>query len=313
MSKIERQFNLIALLLDTERPRTAAEIREAIPGYHDQSDEAFHRMFERDKTEIKDLGYDLTQEDTDAWGGETGYRIPRDSAVIADPGLTADELAALSLAEQLGGAGTGALGALKLGASEGPGALGWVLPRVSLDGPIETLRDAMVRRKHVTFRYRASGSDEVTERTVDPYRLRHRGDWYLTGWDHSRDALRHFKLSRLEGKITINTGDEADFEPPAEVDADLMRGPWDGGDDMTARVAFAPDVAWWVRRRTGATDERARDDGWVELTIPVAGVEAFAGWVAGFGARAHVIAPDEVRDAVIVHLRAALGEGADAG
>src|ERR1043166_8345931 len=112
--KIERLLNLVALLLDTRRPLAVGEIREKIPGYDDQSDEAFHRMFERDKNDVRELGFVIEQEDIDAWG-ETGYRIRAHEALLEDPGLTPDEVAALSLAAQAwGGGADGSLGLLKL-------------------------------------------------------------------------------------------------------------------------------------------------------------------------------------------------------
>src|SRR5438477_328090 len=108
--KIERLLNLVSLLLDTRRPLSVNEIREKIPSYGDHSDDAFHRMFERDKNDVRDLGFVIDQEDIDAWG-ETGYRIRRSQALLDDPGFRPDELAALSLAAQAwGGGADGSLG-----------------------------------------------------------------------------------------------------------------------------------------------------------------------------------------------------------
>src|SRR5438132_1227057 len=95
--KIERLFNLIALLLDARNPVTASQIRAQIPGYA-ESDVAFHRMFERDKAELRDLGYVLEQ--SGSADGELGYRVRKDEALMADPGLDPAEMAALSLAAQ---------------------------------------------------------------------------------------------------------------------------------------------------------------------------------------------------------------------
>src|SRR5258706_414638 len=100
--KIERLFNLVSLLLDTRRPLSVKDIREKIPSYADHTDDAFHRMFERDKNDIRDLGFVIEQEDIDAWG-ETGYRIRRQEAMLDDPGVAPDEMAALSLAAQARG------------------------------------------------------------------------------------------------------------------------------------------------------------------------------------------------------------------
>ena len=56
--KTERLLGLVVCLLSTRRYLTAEQIRQAVPGYPEQ-DEAFKRMFERDKEELRDLGIPL--------------------------------------------------------------------------------------------------------------------------------------------------------------------------------------------------------------------------------------------------------------
>jgi len=52
--KTERLLSLVVCLLSTRRALTAAQIREAVPGYPD-SFAAFKRMFERDKEALREL------------------------------------------------------------------------------------------------------------------------------------------------------------------------------------------------------------------------------------------------------------------
>jgi predicted DNA-binding transcriptional regulator YafY len=306
MDKLERLIDLIALLLDTRRPLSATELRAKLPGYDDQSDEAFHRMFERDKAELRELGFTLEQEST--LDGEIRYRVPKEEALLEDPGLTPDEMAALSLAAQAWGESEGALGMLKLSVGSGiaaPGATGWVLPRVAYDRTVATLLDAIERRKVVRFDYRASGSAEEEERILEPHGLYHRGDWYVSGLDRAREAVRSFKLSRVSGPVRVAGGDEPDFVAPSARARAVPRGPWEGEEiAAVCRIAFAPDSVWWVERRTGARRLAEREDGWTELEMPCADVHTFAAWIAGFADAAIVLEPPAVRDAVIAHLRA---------
>ena len=53
-AKTERLLNLVICLLATSRYLTKEQVRRAVPGYS-ESDEAFERMFERDK-ELRQLG-----------------------------------------------------------------------------------------------------------------------------------------------------------------------------------------------------------------------------------------------------------------
>ena len=314
--KTERLLNLIALLLETRRPLSPDEIRDKIPGYG-EGDVAFRRMFERDKEDVRELGLPLELLPTDAWEGSEGYRIRKEAATIPDLDLTADERAALLIAAQAweGEAVPGdpdrALMKLALasgGGDEDVGTGGWFHTRVDASAPVlGALFDAIERRKRVAFRYRTGGGGAAQERTVDPYGLRHRGSWYLAGFDQDRGEVRHFKLERIDGAVDVAAGKDPDFDPPEGVSTEIPRGPWaEGGSE--ARVAFAPDAAWWVARRTGAEPSDARDDGWVEVSLPYDDAHVFLSWILGFGEDAVVLAPDDLRDQAVERLRAAAGE-----
>lgn len=313
--KTERLLNLIALLLETRRPLSPDEIREKIPGYP-EGDVAFRRMFERDKEDIRELGLPLELLATDAWEGSEGYRIRKEAATIPELDLAADERAALLLAAQAweGQAVPGdpdrALMKLSLasGAADESGPPSWFHTRVDASAPVlGPLFDAIERRKRVVFRYRTGGGGEAQLRTVDPYGLRHRGAWYLAGFDHDRGEVRHFKLERIDGAVEVAGGKDADFDAPEGVSTEIPRGPWaEGGSE--ARVAFAPDAAWWVARRTGADPSAVREDAWVEVTLPFDDRHVFLSWILGFGEDAVVMAPDDLRAEAVERLRAAVGE-----
>ena len=71
-------------LLSTRQFLTAERIREAVPGYEPEdgtkrADEAFKRMFERDKAELRELGVPLETGRTSVFDTEDGLpdRPPR--------------------------------------------------------------------------------------------------------------------------------------------------------------------------------------------------------------------------------------------
>ncbi len=118
--KTERLLGLVVCLLSSPRYLTAVQIRAAVPGYP-ESFEAFKRMFERDKEELRELGIPLETGFNSAGDEEAGYRIPRQAYVLPEIRLEPDEAAVLSLAArvwrqaELAGAAAGAL--LKLRAA----------------------------------------------------------------------------------------------------------------------------------------------------------------------------------------------------
>ncbi|HVL33641.1 MAG TPA: WYL domain-containing protein [Actinomycetota bacterium] len=308
--KIERLVNLIALLLNARRALSAEDIRSKIPGYAGQGDQAFHRMFERDKEELKELGYVLEIEEPDLVRPIPAYRISRRDALLEDPELTPEETAALSLAVQAWGdrGSDGVLGLLKLSVGSGdaePGPTGFVLPRVPVDQNLATVLDAIAARKTVRFLYRTGGGGEPQERVVDPYAVHHRGVWYLAGHDHARGEVRRFRLTRVQGSVHMSKGAAPDFDAPDAPAATVPHGPWEGEEIARATIEFAPEAAWWVQRRTPATVRAERAGGWVEVEMPVADVDSFAGWIAGFADTAVVREPPELRRAVVELLREA--------
>ena len=95
-------MNLVIALLSTRTYIPAERIRRVVAGYADcPTDEAFARMFERDKNELRDLGIPLETGRVSRLDSAEGYRIKRDAYALPDIALTADEAAAVAVAVQL--------------------------------------------------------------------------------------------------------------------------------------------------------------------------------------------------------------------
>ena len=77
-SVVERVLNLLIYLLESPTPVTSNQVRNTVHGYADQTDEAFHRMFERDKQVLRRLGVPLKLEALDVWEIDEGYTVDPD-------------------------------------------------------------------------------------------------------------------------------------------------------------------------------------------------------------------------------------------
>lgn len=65
-------------------------------------------------------------------------------------------------------------------------------------GVLRAVEESLGRRRVLAIRYRAR-TGEVTRRHVEPILLAHaRGWWHLVAWARDRDAVRWFRLSRIE-------------------------------------------------------------------------------------------------------------------
>ncbi|MFC6713799.1 helix-turn-helix transcriptional regulator [Branchiibius cervicis] len=209
--KTERLLNLVICLLYTRRPLSKARIHEAVPQYaQTASDEAFDRMFERDKEELRELGIPLRTEPLDPlFDDEPGYRIDQRDYALPQIAFEPDELAVLGLAsrtwQQASLAGPAASALRKLQAADVERDVDSIIglePRVRTSEPaFAPVKDAVLDRVAVRFTYRRPGG-AATERTVQPWSVvNHLGRWYVAGFDQDRQAPRVFRLSRIEGPV----------------------------------------------------------------------------------------------------------------
>jgi proteasome accessory factor B len=289
---IERVLNVLIYLLESARPVTAEEIRRTVPGYSQDSDDAFHRMFERDKEVLRTLGVPLELVALDAWEVEHGYTVDPEKYGIADPGLTDEERAALSLAARivmLGGSHAGINGLHKLGGVER--GMGFEPFGADLGDEGEILGQlfaAVSEKRPIDFEYRGS------RRQLNPYGVAYRrGHWYLVGG--SGDGERVYRIDRVSD---LTTGEGGQFQRPKNFSARsfLQAQPWETGgeDQVEAVIRFDEEVAWWASRTLGME----HTEGPLEATIPVSNADAFIGWVLSFGPSAEVLSPSSLRDTI---------------
>jgi proteasome accessory factor B len=310
VDRLERLLNLVAALLDTDRPLTGDEIRERVPGFPPDAGPTFHRAFERDKAALREMGIPIEVIDIDPGNPETpqGYRVRPDRYELPDPGLAPEEVAALHLAATQvrleGGDATAAI--WKLGGVPGDGDVG-VLDRLTtaaLPGSdhLPVLLGAAGERRAVTFGYRGAS------RTVDPWRLQfHNGSWYLIGMDHDRHDRRTFRVDRITG--VIDSGPPGRFDPPASAGS-VSTHPWEMGDEdpIDVEVLVDADQAAWATADAGV-DPAPQQDGSVVLTLRATNRAALRSWVLGFLDHAEILAPPSERQAMVAWLSGFAGAG----
>lgn len=305
-SKLERLLNLIAALLDTSVPLSAEQIQHRIESYPDNAT-SFRRAFERDKEDLRDMGIPLRVEEIPGSDPPlTGYRISRREYSGKVPDLTPDELAALHVASNLvrvsGVEPSSALRKLGGAVADDDSAS---TPMVALpsDARLAPLFEAATALALVNFRYLG------TDRTVEPYRISFtRGQWYLSGFDRTRDAERLFRVDRIEGAVEV--GEPGAFKRPDAIGSDPRVRAWELGDDaITARLLVDGDQALWAIHAAGSDSVvETRSDGSVVLELTVRNVAAFRSFVLSFLEHAEILSPVELRDDLVQWLEALTGD-----
>jgi proteasome accessory factor B len=317
--KAERLMNLVICLLVTRGYVSKDRIRKVVDGYRDQTPDAFEKMFERDKEELREIGIPIEVGSHEAlFDDEPGYRIRRGAFELPEITLEPDEAAVVGLAARvwqhagLARQTTDALVKLRAaGVAVDRDALSMVEPRLAASEPaFEPLCDAVVTRTPVRFGYRRPGR-EPAERVLEPWGvLSWRGRWYVIGRDRNRDAPRMFRLSRVTTTVR-KAGRAGSYRVPEGTDlrtlARTLLPPPPAGTAVVRARAGAGNA---LRRR--ATAERADSEGWDRLDLPLTHVDELAEEVVSYGADVVAVDPPELRQAVVARLQrlARLGDGA---
>jgi proteasome accessory factor B len=314
--RTERLLNLTICLLATRRYLTKDQIRKAVPGYAEcATDDAFERMFERDKEELRDLGIPLDTGMLDALhGDDQGYRIDRDAYALPDVSFAPDELAVLGLAARAWqqaslstAAGTALLKLKAAGADPDSSGLLGLEPRLSAGEPAFAALWAAVRdRRAVRFDYRAGREVTVATRRVEPWGLLTRnGAWYLVGFDRDRCAPRVFRVSRITGDVRGEGATGAVVVPPGTDIRDQLARMVPPEPRTTARLKVRDGAGLGLRRT--ATVVQPAEPGWDHVELGYFDIDRMAADVTAYGAAVVVEGPDELRTAVIERLRALAG------
>lgn len=300
-----RVLTLFLELLTSTRGRSKAQLRR-LQGYRDLGDAAFESAFMRDKSALREAGIVLDVSGTE---GSERYRVSQESFPEHAPELTPTDVGLIDMAVAAWspqGAPRSAAVHTKLVASSSPGAADPGAPVVmDLEGAsrVADVLEALETGVPVSFTYTSASGTQ--ERAVEPWRLVLRGRaLYLWGLDLDRGAPRLFRLSRMTGDIEM-IGEAGDVEVPA---GDLPD-PFDAlvvSPRLWVREGAAPEV------RLHATSARPDADAGPN---PPPGFEVMAGepedlgdWIAHVLADMEdvvVVAPERLRDAVLLRLRAA--------
>jgi proteasome accessory factor C len=323
--KLIRQLSLISFLMAQGRPVSALEIKREVEGYSDMNDDAFARRFYADRAELESLGIQLGVEKPGEGFFEAElYSLPPENFYLDAIKFSDDELAALSTALLLLTDGGFAYAEpLRLALQQ----VAWGHPNPLNEGeraPVEMamtasaggrdlsqrlskIETAISRRKTIEFTYYTMERGETEKRKVDPFHLVFRGgQFYLIGHSHERDAVRVFRLSRIQGKVGYASKAEHDFSPPEDFDRRDYgsRADWQLGETQgTAKIFIRERIAWLIERDFGSYGElreAKKADGapgkGKVFETSYASVRELIAWVLRWRQNAQVLGPEDLRE-----------------
>lgn len=301
--RLERLSDLLFLLLESDRPRSRAEITKALGR---QSTTAYlqgdsgERAFFRDLATLREAGIPLVETDDT-------YSIDKRDYYLPDLHLSEEAQLALNLAATVvafDGRSWSTSAAWKLGGLvRGQDRLAVVPSQDHLPALFAACADG--RR----VRFEHGGKDRV----VDAWGLLLReGYWYLVGWYADAADWRFFRVDRITGGVA-DVGPIEQAEPDGfDAAAAFPHDPKLVGGDETVIGLVEVDAV--LAGKVQAEHPRARvperrDDGSIVIELAVTNRPAFRSWLLGLLDHARVLGPDELVADVRAWLTA-IAEGA---
>ncbi len=168
---------------------------------------------------------------------------------------------------------------------------------IALSPFLEKIRRGARLCRQIEMAYQGSTTPEATERQVDPYALVHRnGWWYLVGYCHLRQALRTFRVDRIQELALLGQTFQKpdDFDIQAYLDAEFK-----DQSGVKARLRFIPEAAH-VANANLANWESAQEnpEGGVDVVVVAPDLYWLASLVLGFAHWVTVLDPPELRTLV---------------
>lgn len=200
------------------------------------------------------------------------------AGLSADDALTAKVLAAATIDVDLA-----EIERIVRAAGPGTGAGGDALKTLSL---------SLSQGNAVRITYVSAGSDEVTDRVIEPLGLVHeRGAWYVEAFCQKAGALRTFRVDRIRSAALAEKIEAPRRFSPTGAAFDAKGLP-------LARLRFAAEEPFSEREWPGSVVVETASDGSTLVDVPYGGTGWIARHVMARLGGVEVLEPAEVRDAV---------------
>jgi proteasome accessory factor B len=309
--KSERLFQLTCVLLYSERGLTKRELFHAVDAYRNdlaktsEDDFALNKKFERDKSDLREMGIQVSNPDPKSDPDDMRYVIAADTFMWPEGiKFDAQELQLLNLAAQVWAqaslsseANRGLVRLRGLGIEPAASDMLGFAPRLRTHEPsFLPLSQAIEDRIEVSFDYRKADGD-TSKRHVQPWLLRSiDGQWLVVCWDKDQKAVRNFLLKRIVSKVTFRTVqvNEKDSEAPT---AEAIRAAIEDLEAHTAsqvaKLKVRRDSQAWFHFNLG--DEPGQD---AEVTITYMDVHLLSEELSEYAHDITVVSPPELVKAI---------------
>lgn len=258
-------------------------------------------MFERDKDDLRKLGIQIEVGGLDPlFDDEAGYRIRPESYALSLRDLTPTQVTLLSLAAQawqdaaFTDLSQQALRKLtSIGLDTDTSQLPVMAPKlIGADENLRTALDALTSLTAIEFDY-LNFQGVAQKRKLLVYGVQARkSHWYLIGLDTEKDAIRNFRVDRIQGELKAIGKSQSYVIPPSFEIAELEP----VIETPLAVLQVRPGAGYQLRRM--ATTVETADD-WDLIEVPIFDLTFITSLVLWHGEDVIVSAPLQLRSSVI--------------
>ena len=321
MNRTERLLDLITYLLNAHEPVSWQEIKNHFPeDYARGVEESNQRKFERDKAELISLGIPIDYH-SGAGAKKEGYTIEKEKLFLPEIEFTPQESSLLMLSasavlenesfpyrDQLESALHKMTSTSHQLSSPPPDiAITYAGPRKPTlrSTWVNRIQEALDRRKTIEILYHAFSTGETIRRKVNSYGLLfRRGNWTLIGWDHLREDLRSFVLTRIKDlQINPRRPGTPDYEIPENFSLKVYQHqqPWEIQVHEPVKVTMQVSPHRLAELLPQLTTARRLDNQTFELNVT--NRSSLISWILSQRTDVRVLYPPEVQDEIRQVLR----------
>ena len=173
---------------------------------------------------------------------------------------------------------------------------------------IDAISSAIHGRQTLRVNYASFSSNRTEVRQIDPYHLLFQGGaWYVVGYCQLRQEVRTFRVDRTSD--IESTGAVFSRNPGFNLNA-YLGASWGimRGERCQVAVRFFPPVSRYILEGHWHSSQSldCLSDGSVVFSVSVDGLDEIRRWILSYGGGAMVLAPEELRLAVMAQHREAL-------
>jgi proteasome accessory factor C len=175
----------------------------------------------------------------------------------------------------------------------------------SIDSDAEVIRRAIATEHRISCEY-VNQRGELSQRQIDPLRLIPDGQhWYLSGYCHTHQEVRSFRLDRMRAAQILEDEICADAKKVVELDDSTYIAQ---ATDIEVVVEVQPEAYRLITESQTIQEPKDVGSGTIRTTIKVGHLANLGRLISRYGGAARVIEPPEARAAVKAFALKSLGQ-----